>query len=68
MTAAMITQLLIAFGPSAIGLIENLVQVWDKPSLTVQEVLAITAIAGKSYNQYILDAGGNPTPTVVKSS
>lgn len=56
MTAAMITQLLIAFGPSAIGLIQQLIALWDKPSLTKDEVLSICAVAGKTYEQYIAEA------------
>lgn len=52
----MITQLIIAFGPGAIDLIQKLIEVWDKPSLTVQEVQDICAVAKKSYQSYIEDA------------
>lgn len=52
----MIAQLIIAFGPSAINLIQELIAVWDKPSLTTDEVLRICAVAGKSYEQYIAEA------------
>ena len=56
MSAAMITQLLITFGPQAIELIEKLIELWNKPELTKEEVLAITAIANKSYESYIAEA------------
>lgn len=62
MTAAVITQLLLAFGPSAIGLIQQLVAVWNKPSLTVDEVNSICSVVGKSYEQYIKEAGGIQPP------
>ena len=51
MNAALIVQLLITFGPQAIDLIEKLVALWSKPTLTVEEVLSITALARKSYDQ-----------------
>jgi hypothetical protein len=63
MTAAMITQLLLMFGPGAIQLIEQLINLWNKPQLTVDEALAITKIAGTSYDQYIKNAGGVPIST-----
>lgn len=56
MSAAIITQLLLAFGPGAIALIEKLVAVWNKPTLTTEEVLDICATAQKSYDAYIAEA------------
>ena len=56
MTAAMIAQLVIALGPAALQLVQSLVQVWSKPTLTVDEVMALCASAQKSYDQYIADA------------
>lgn len=53
MTAAMIAQLLLAFGPAAIDLIRQLNQLWSKPELTPEEVDSILAIATKSYDSYI---------------
>lgn len=68
MTPLMITQLLIAFGPSAIGLIQQLISVWSKPSLTTDEVMAICAVASKSYDQYIADAKAKITPLTPPTS
>ncbi len=65
MSAAIIAQLLIQFGPPALGLIEDLVKLWSKPSLTVEEVLAFTGKAKKSYDDYIAEAqakGAQPPP------
>ena len=45
MTAAMIAQLLIAFGPSAIQLIQQLNALWNKPSLTTDEVNQLCQVA-----------------------
>lgn len=55
MTGAMIAQLIIALGPSALKLAEDLAAVWNK-ELTVDEVLVITGKARKNYDQYIADA------------
>ncbi len=41
MSAAIIAQLIIALGPSALGLIQDLAAVWTKPVLTSDEVLTI---------------------------
>lgn len=57
----MIAQLLITFGPSAIELIQQLVTVWDKP-LTKEEVLAILALAKKSYDDYLAAAEAATKP------
>ncbi len=56
MTAAMIAQLLVAFGPGAIGLIQDLVAVWKRAELTPEEVLGICDRAQKSYDAYIAEA------------
>jgi C4-dicarboxylate transporter len=64
MTAALIAQLLVAFGPEAIQLIQELIAVWNKPSLSQSEVMAIIApLLAKTPQQYLAAAEGNaPTP------
>lgn len=67
MGAAMIAQLVIALGPSAFGLIEDLAKVWSAPALTLDQVLAITSKARTSYDAYITAAQqaqaiAQPTP------
>jgi hypothetical protein len=62
MPAAVIAQLLIAFGPSAISLIQQLVSVWNKPTLTPDEVNAIIApLLSKSAQDYLNAAQGTKT-------
>jgi hypothetical protein len=62
MPAAVIAQLLIAFGPSAINLIQQLVAVWNKPTLTPDEVNAIIApLLSKSAQDYLNAAQGTKT-------
>lgn len=57
MNAATIAQLLIAFGPQAIQLIQQLIGVWNKPTLTPEEVSAIIApLVGKTAEQYLAEA------------
>jgi hypothetical protein len=56
MTAAMIASLLIQFGPPAIQLIQQLVAVWNTPSLSVDQVNTICVTAQKSYDDYIAQA------------
>lgn len=56
MTAALIAQLIVALGPTALSLIPKLVAVWDKPALTLDEVMALCAPAAKSYDDYIAEA------------
>ena len=56
MNAAILAQLLITFGPTAIELIEKLAAVWTKPELTPEEVAAICAVARKSYDDYVNEA------------
>ena len=63
MTAATIAALLIQYGPGAIDLIEKLVAVWEKPALTLQEVLDITAVAKKSYADYLAEARASVVAT-----
>lgn len=56
MTAAQITGLIIALGPTALELIPQLAAVWEKEKLTAAEVTALCAPAKKSVEQYILEA------------
>jgi hypothetical protein len=48
--------LIIALGPTALDLIQKLAAIWSKPSLTVDEVVALCAPAKKSYDDYIAEA------------
>ena len=72
MSAALIAQLIITLGPTALGLINDLMKVWSKPELTLEEVTAITDKAKKSYDEYIAEAKANTisllTPAVKSSS
>lgn len=52
----MIAQLVIALGPSALGLIEDLVAVWEKPTLDLATVKDICGRARNSYDSYITAA------------
>ena len=56
MSAAIISNLLITFGPGAVDLIKELISLWSKPSLTPEEVLKICDLAKKSYDDYIKEA------------
>ena len=56
MTAAMITSLLIQFGPSAIVWIEDLVALWEKPTITVADIQVFMAKAKTPYADYIAAA------------
>lgn len=58
MTGAMIAQLIVAFGPSAIQLIQELVQIWSK-EMTPEEVVAFCNRAQKGYDSYIEEAKKN---------
>ena len=60
MTAAMIAQLVIALGPTALRFIGDLMAVWTKPELTPEEVMSICVRAQKSYEDYILEARAKP--------
>lgn len=66
MPAPIIAQLIIAYGPAAIGLIQDLVAVWSKPTLTVDEVLSICSRAQTSYDTYIANAKAMFVPTIAK--
>jgi len=55
MTGSIIAQLIIALGPSALGLIQDLANVWNK-ELTVEEVIALCKKSEKSYDDYIAEA------------
>ena len=65
MSAALIAQLIIALGPTALKLIQELVAVWEKPTLTVDEVQGICARAQTSYDAYITAAKAAVTPVPV---
>lgn len=57
MPPAMIAQLLIAFGPSAIQLIQQLVAVWNQPTLTPDQVNAVIApLLNKTAQDYLNQA------------
>jgi len=70
MPITLITQLLVSFGPSAFNIIRELIQIWSKPTLTLQEVQAFCDRAQKSYNDYVNEARAAPAsnliPTVSK--
>lgn len=65
MTAFQITQLLLMFGPQGITLIEQLIANWGKPSLSRDEVLGITNLAKKTYDEYVLAAKAALSPAPV---
>jgi len=56
MTAAIIAQLVIALGPTALELIPKLAAIWHKPNLATEDVLALCAPAKKSYDDYLIEA------------
>lgn len=56
MSALMISQLIIALGPPALQLIQDLTAVWSSPTLSPDQVNAILQKAQKSYDSYIADA------------
>lgn len=64
MTASLIVQLIIAIGPAALELIPKLVRIWSKPTLTVEEVVALCAPAKKSYDDYLAEAQASHAPPV----
>ncbi len=55
MTGAMIAQLLITYGPTAVNLIEKLIETWDKP-MTVEGVHAVCALTRKTYDEGLAEA------------
>jgi len=65
MTPQMIVSLIIAIGPTALDLIQKLAAIWSKPSLTVDEVVALCAPAKKSYDDYIAEAKADLVPPVM---
>ena len=63
-TAAVILQLLVTFGPGAIELIQKLVATWTVASLTPAQVDAILApLLTKSTADYLASAGATSRPT-----
>lgn len=56
MSATLIAQLIIALGPPALQLVKELAAVWDRPTLTLEEVNAICDRSQKSYDEYIQEA------------
>jgi len=56
MNAAVIAQLVIALGPTALELIPKLAAIWDKPNLEFTEIVELCAPAKKSYDQYLVEA------------
>lgn len=56
MNAALITQLIITLGPTALELIPKLASVWSKPTLTPEEVEDLCKVSEKSYDEYISEA------------
>ena len=56
MSAAIIAQLVIALGPTALELIPKLAEIWHKPDLSLDEVVALCAPAKKSYETYLTEA------------
>ncbi len=56
MSAAIITQLIIAIGPVALDLIPKLAALWSAPSLTLEQVVGLCEPAKKSYDDYIAAA------------
>lgn len=56
MNAALVAQLLITFGPKAWDVIEKLIAVWDKQTLSPDEVKSICDVAKTTYDDYIKNA------------
>jgi len=56
MSASLITQLIIAIGPTALELIPKLAALWARPELTLEEVKTLCEPAKKSYDDYIKEA------------
>ena len=65
MTPQMIVSLIIALGPTALDLIQKIAVIWSKPSLTVDEIVALCAPAKKSYDDYIAEAKASLAPQPV---
>ena len=56
MSPLMIAQLVIQLGPTAFQFIQDLMGVWSKPELTLEEVNKIVQKAEKSYQTYLDEA------------
>ena len=56
MSAALIAQLIVALGPTALNFIPQLAAVWNTPTLTIDQVNSLCAVAKTSYDQYRADA------------
>lgn len=52
MSAALIANLIIALGPTALDLIPKLAAVWDSQGLTVAQVNDLCSVAKTSYDTY----------------
>jgi hypothetical protein len=65
MNAALIAQLIIALGPTALELIQKLAAIWSKPELTVAEVIELCAPAKKSYDAYLAEAAAGRAGPIV---
>lgn len=63
MPPQLIAQLIIALGPPALQLVQELAQVWTKPTLTTDEVIGICSRSQKSYDDYIMEAKATAKPT-----
>ena len=56
MTPAIIAQLILTLGPTALELIPKLAAVWHKESLTLEEVNNLCAVSQTPYEKYMADA------------
>ncbi len=56
MPPAIVAQLLISLGVSALELIPKLAALWTKPTLTPDEILELCAPAKKTYDQGLAEA------------
>lgn len=56
MPAPILAQLIIALGPTALELIPKLAAIWNKPDLSLDEVVALCKPAKKSYDEYLVEA------------
>ncbi len=61
MSAALIAQLIIALGPSALTLIKDLASIWSQPTIDPKDVISMMDKAQKSYDEYIAEAQANLT-------
>lgn len=52
MTPAIIVQLIVALGPTALELIPKLAAVWKKEDLTPEEVAELCKVARRPYEYY----------------